>query len=41
MTPKILLMKESTEGLKDDKELLALQEVAAAKMNINLSEERN
>lgn len=36
MTPKILLMKESTEGLKDDKELLALQEVAAAKMNIVL-----
>lgn len=40
MTPKILLMKESTEGLKDDKELLALQEVAAAKMNIDLSEEK-
>lgn len=41
MTPKILLMKESTEGLKDDKELLALQEVAAAKMNIDLSEGDN
>lgn len=39
MTPKILLMKESTEGIKDDKELLALQEVAAAKMNIQLSGE--
>ena len=36
MTPKILLMKESTEGLKDDKELLALQEAAATKMDINL-----
>ena len=40
MTPKILLMKESTEGLKDDKELLALQEVAAAKMNIVLGEDK-
>lgn len=39
MTPKILLMKESTEGLMDDKELLALQEVAAAKMNIQIDEE--
>lgn len=38
MTPKILLMKESTEGLKDDKELLALQETAAAKMNLEFNE---
>ena len=38
MTPKILLMKESTEGLKDDKELLALQEIAAAKMNLEFDE---
>ena len=36
MTPKILLMKESTEGLKDDEELLALQELAAAKMNLEV-----
>ena len=39
MTPKILLMKESTEGLKNDEELLALQELAAAKMNIQLRKE--
>lgn len=39
MTPKILLMKESTEGLKDDKELLVLQEEAAAKMNLQFNRE--
>ena len=39
MTPKILLMKESTEGLMDDKEFLAIQEAAATEIEIDLKQE--
>lgn len=38
MTPKILLMKESTEGLKEDGDLLELLELAAARLEIDLNE---
>ena len=39
MTPKILLMKESTEGLKDDEELFSLLEIAAARLELDLNDE--
>lgn len=40
MTPKIMLMKESTEGVMEIDERLQQQEVAAAKMDIKLKSER-
>lgn len=40
MTPKIMLMKESTEGVMEVDERLQQQEVAAAKMDIKLKSER-
>jgi len=39
MTPKILLLKESTEGVKDENELLVRMEEAAAKIDISLCSE--
>lgn len=38
MTPKIMLLKESTEGVMDQDEVLAEQEVAAAKIEIQFEE---
>ena len=40
MTPKIMLMKESTEGVMDSEKLLMQQEVAAAKMDIQFDERK-
>lgn len=40
MTPKIMLMKESTEGVGDPEQLLAQQELAAAKMDIRFDERK-
>lgn len=39
MTPKIMLLKESTEGVLEDDELLEQQEIAAARMDIHLNDE--
>lgn len=36
MTPKIMLMKESTEGVMENDERLEQQEAAAARMDIKL-----
>ena len=36
MTPKIMLMKESTEGVLDEDKRLEQQEAAAAKIEIKL-----
>lgn len=41
MTPKIMLMKESTEGVGDPMKLLEQQEAAAAKMEIHFDEKEN
>ena len=41
MTPKIMLMKESTEGVGDPMKLLEQQEAAAAKMDIHFDEKEN
>ena len=41
MTPKIMLMKESTEGVGAQKKMLELQEMAAAKIDIHLDEGEN
>lgn len=40
MTPKIMLMKESTEGLLEHDKRLEQQEVAAAKMDIKVNPEK-
>lgn len=40
MTPKILLMKESTEGVMDQEKLLMEQELAAAKIEIQFDERK-
>lgn len=40
MTPKIMLIKESTEGVVDQNEVLAEQEIAAAKIEIQLDERK-
>lgn len=40
MTPKIMLIKESTEGVMDQNEVLAEQEIAAAKIEIQLDERK-
>lgn len=39
MTPKIMLLKESTEGVGNEEQILQQQELAAAKMEINLKDE--
>lgn len=39
MTPKIMLLKESTEGVGNEEQILQQQELAAAKMEINLKNE--
>lgn len=41
MTPKIMLLKESTDGIGKDEELLEQQEAAAAKIEICLNEGEN
>lgn len=38
MTPKIMLLKESTEGVGNEEQILQQQEVAAAKMEIHLND---
>lgn len=38
MTPKIMLLKESTEGVGNEEQILQRQEVAAAKMEIHLND---
>jgi len=41
MTPKIMLMKESTEGVGDSERLLAQQEIAAARMDIRFMDRKD
>ena len=41
MTPKIMLLKESTDGVGKDEELLEKQEAAAARMDIQLDKNDN
>ena len=40
MTPKIMLIKESTEGFMDQDEILVQQEIAAAKMELQFDERK-
>ena len=40
MTPKIMLIKESTEGVMDQDEILMQQEIAAAKMELQFDERK-
>lgn len=41
MTPKIMLMKESTEGIMDSEKILMQQEMAAAKMDIRFDKRKD